>query len=260
MAEYKTNLSPQEWQIIKPYFPRAKKRGRPRENKMREIFDAILYVLRTGCAWELLPNDFPHYKTVFGYYNGWIKSGFWEKLNGKLREKVRVAEGREATPSAAIIDSQSVKMTDQAGVKGYDGGKQIHGRKRHTLVDILGLIICVYVTAANVGDRAGGLEIMEKIKGKFPRLKHIWADGSYTGSFVEKLLELYNWTVEVIKPVKDKGPGFHVRPWCWRVERTFGWLNKNRRLSKDYEVLEASSEALIYISMIRIMVRRLAKE
>ncbi|MCI5116345.1 MAG: IS5 family transposase [Candidatus Electrothrix sp. AX1] len=169
-------------------------------------------------------------------------------------------QGREATPSATIIDSQSVKMTNQAGVKGYDGGKQIHGRKRHTLIDILGLIICVYVTAANVGDRAGGLEIMKRIEGKFPRLKKIWADGSYTGSFVEKLLDLYNRTVEVIKPVKDKGPGFHVRPWCWRVERTFGWLNKNRRLSKDYEVLESSSEALIYISMVSIMARRLAKE
>jgi len=127
------------------------------------------------------------------------------------------------------------------------------------LVDVLGLIIFVHVTAACVGDRAGGLQIMEKIEGRFPRLKKIWADGSYTGSFVEKLLDIYNWTVEVIKPVKDKGPGFHVRPWCWRVERTLGWLNKNRRLSKDYEVRESASEALIYISMIRIMAKRLAK-
>lgn len=258
MTGYDTDLSNKEWQIIQPLFPRKKKTGRVRSYPMKEVVNAILYVVRTGCAWRLLPNDLPPKSTVYGYFRGWVKDGLWEGINDKLRKKVREKEGRDADPSAAIIDSQSVKMCDQAGVKGYDGGKKIKGRKRHVLVDVLGLLIAVKVTAASFGDRKGAEFLFEKMKNSLPRLEKIWADGGYTGplqTFVEKT---FGWILEIIKPIRDKGPGFHVRPWCWRVERTLGWLNKNRRLSKDYEVLEATSEALIQISMIRIMLRRLA--
>ena len=258
MAGYKTDLTDEQWRKIVVYFPRARKRGRPRVHPLRSIVNAIFYATKTGCAWEMLPNDFPPKGTVCDYYYQWIENGLWEKINKKLSEQVRVKEGREIKPSAAIIDSQSVKSAGQAGAKGYDGGKKIKGVKRHILVDVFGLVIACLVTAANVSDRAGASILFGHAKPDQPRIEKVWADGSYTGPLVEETKKNQDWSLEIIKPVTGKGPGFHVRPWCWRVERTFGWLNKYRRLSKNYEVHESTAENLIFISMTQIMLKRLA--
>ena len=238
-------------------FSKSKKKGRKRSYPILNIVNAIFYILKSGCSWGLLPNDLPPSGIVYYYFRKWKKSGLWKKIQNN-DEKVRIKLGRDPKPSAGIVDSQSIKSTDIAGDRGYDGGKKIKGIKRHILVDVLGMIIESSVTTASTQDRTEAKSIFSKIKNSMPRLEKIWADGGYTGPFGSWVKEECGWDVEIIKPVKGKGAGFHVRPWCWIVERTFGWLNKNRRLSKNYEVLKDTSEALISIAMIKIMVSRLA--
>jgi putative transposase len=256
---YSTDLSDAEYQKIEPHLPKPKtNRGRKRIYPLREILNGIFYVLRTGCAWRLLPHDLPPWKTVYHYFRLWRKDGTWERLNAALRTDLRLADGRESEPSAAILDSQSVKTTETRGVRGYDAAKKVNGRKRHILVDTLGLLLMVVVHMASIQDRDGAKSVLTKIKGKFSRLQLIWADGGYAGGLVDWVKATCGWVLEIVKR-NDDVTGFQVLPHRWVVERTFGWLGRYRRLSKDYEGLPETSEAMVYAAMTHLMVRRLAR-
>jgi putative transposase len=207
----------------------------------------------------MLPHDLPPWKTVYHYFRLWRKDGTWERINSALRVEVRVAAGREPEPSAAVMDSQTVKTTETPGVRGYDAGKKVNGRKRHLLVDTLGLVLMVIVHAANIQDRDGAKLLLERVQGRFPRLRLIWADGGYAGKLIDWVKTVFRWVLEIVKR-SDDVKGFQVLPHRWVVERTFGWLGRYRRLSKDYEGLPESSEAMIYIAMIHLMVRRLGRQ
>ena len=254
---YPTDLTDEQWKHLQPLIPPPKPGGRRRTVNMRQVINGILYLLRSGCSWRLLPSDFPPWGTVWYYFQSGRRDGTWHQIHNQLYPRVREAEHRLPSPSAAIIDSQSVKTTEQGGERGYDAGKNVNGRKRHIIVDTLGLLLAVVAHAASIQDRDGAKAVIEKLTGKFPRLSRIWADGGYSGQLVDWVLQFGGWLLDIVKRPADQ-KGFVVLPRRWVVERTFAWLGRYRRLSKDYERLTATSEAMIEIAMIHLMVKRLA--
>jgi putative transposase len=256
---YTSDVSDKEWEIIEPLLPlEGEGPGRPLELDMRQVVNAIFYVVRTGCQWENLPQDYPNHNSVYYHYRKWCTDGTWRRINTALRKQERRHRQRDEDPSAGIIDTQSVKTTEAGGERSYDAGKKINGRKRHIVVDTVGNLLEVVVHAAGIQDYHGAKELLLKLAETVTSLKKIWADGIYkNGGLVHWVRETLDIVLEIVERPPDQ-VGFQVLPRRWVVERTFAWLGRFRRLSKDYEKCTMSSEGVVYIASIHTMLRRVA--
>ena len=259
-----SSITDAQWAVLAPLLPppgnTAGRGGRPEKHPRRVVLDAIFYLVRGGIAWAALPRDFPPHQTVYGLFWRWARQGMWQQIHDALRDLVRVHEGRDPLPTAAVIDSQSVRGADTVPgtTRGYDAGKKVNGRKRHIAVDTGGLLLAVVVTIAGIQDRDAAYRLLTQLRGRFSTVSLVWADGGYAGRLVIWARKVLALTVEVVKRTDDV-KGFAVLPRRWVVERTFAWISKFRRCVRDYETLPAHHEAMVHISMIMTMSRRLAR-
>jgi putative transposase len=260
-TDYPSDLTDAQFARIAPLLPAAKPGGRPRTANLHDVVNAILYVDRTGCQWRALPKDYGPWSTAYDYFRKWRTDGTWQQVHDALREQVRQEAGKEPTPSAASLDSQSAKAGGAGGERGFDAGKKTHGRKRHLLVDTLGLLLVVLVTAASVPDAHAAADVLALLPlDQFPRLRVVWADSAYnTAALAAEVAFWGQYRLEIVSRPPGAA-GWVLVPKRWVVERTFGWLLRWRRLGRDYERLTRSSEAMIYIGMISVMLHRLEPE
>ncbi len=255
---YLTNLTDEQWQLLCPVLEIArtpKIGGRPRSYPFREIVNGILYITKTGCQWRMLPPSFAPWRSVYGYFRRWKLSGIWDKALTLFRETYRVQSGKNARPTAAIIDAQSVKSTGPGRQRGFDAGKKVKGRKRHIAVDTMGNLLAVCVHSAGIQDRRGARLLMIRLYAMLAALGVIWADGGYSGVLVEWAKNMFNWNLTIVKRTDAMRGKFVVLPRRWVVERSFAWLGNSRRLSKDYERLTDTAEVFIKITEVHRLLR-----
>jgi transposase len=256
---YPSDLTDEQWVVIEALVPPVRSGGRPEKHPKRAVVNAIFYVVRTGCSWRQLPHDFPPWQTVFWYFKRWRADCTVDRLHDALRDQLRDGAGRDPMASAAIVDAQSVKAADTIGAasRGFDAGKKVNGRKRHIVVDTMGLLLAVIITTASVQDRDGARAVLERLRFTMPSVVHIWADGGYAGTLLDWARQRLRIGVEIVrKPLGIKT--FTVLPRRWVVERTFAWIVRCRRLAHDYERLPEHSDAMIKWAMIGLMIRRIS--